>query len=583
MAVKKSTRLLLWIAAVGALIAVAVGVGIVLLIWDRPTNLAGEPAWLELRLRGPLEDGPMPDAFTWDPEEVTLTTHEVAAALHRAAGDEDVTGLLLELDNPSLSMAAAQELRAGIAAVRAAGKPCIAWSKTYENLSWYVASACGDVRMHPDGVPLVLGLAVNTQYFSGALDKLGVQPDFERVGAYKSAIETFEEQAPSPASIEMYTTLLDSLYNTFVADLAASRGVGPEAIQALIDDPPVTASDALARGLVDRLSYQDELEDELGEDTPRVGMRKYIQRLRRGWGDADWTVAVLHLQGQVIDGDSSGGGFGGSAIGDRTVVEALEDLAEDEDIDAVVLRIDSPGGSALASDVIWRAVRELDEQKPVVASMGSTAASGGYYIAMAARQIVAQPGTVTGSIGVFAGKFALGGLYDKVGITTWTLRRGELAGLLSSPQPFSELERAKLRTRIEDFYRVFITKVAQSRGLEVEAVDAVAQGRVWTGAQAAEVGLVDQLGGLEEAVALAAGLAGAPEDAAVGRRVLPRTSTLMELLLDAQNPTEAARLEALTLLLGPELAQAAAQAASLRAAAERGVVLAWEPVTLQVR
>lgn len=249
-----------------------------------------------------------------------------------------------------------------------------------------------------------------------------------------------------------------------------------------------------------------------------------------------------------------------------------------------MLRIDSPGGSALASDVIWRAVRKLDEKKPVVASMGATAASGGYYIAMAAREIVAQPGTITGSIGVFAGKFALTELYKKVGLTTWTTRRGALAGLLSSPDAFTDPERAKLRQRIEAFYTTFITKAGESRGKTPEEIDAVAQGRVWTGRQAHGVGLVDNLGGLDLAVDRAASLAGLAEDADVGRKLLPEPQTFWDALSESldQARSPAVRVS-LPETLGPELSKAVELAFSLEQMSSRGGLLALDPVIITVR
>lgn len=589
MAARSSTRLLLWLAALGVLLALLVIGGVTLFMWDGgPESLAsgGNKGWMKLELRGEIPDSPRIDALTFDPEDRALTVGELAALVKRAQDDPNITGVFVDLDDPQLNMATSQELRGALAALTASGKPCVAWSKTYENLSYYLASACGEVHLHPEGVPLVLGLNVTTTYLADTLNKLGVKADYERVGAYKSAIETFEELAPSPASVEMYNSMLDDLYAGLTDDIAAGRGRAVEEIVALIDDPPITAADALARGLVDQLTYRDELVDRLKTDGDGTTAKAYAKGLRADWRGAEHTVAVLHLNGNVVDGDSGGGGFsgGGGNIGDRTVVKALDELAEDDNIAAVVLRIDSPGGSALASDVIWRAVQQLDEKKPVVASMGATAASGGYYIAMAAREIVAQPGTITGSIGVFAGKFALTELYKKVGLTTWTTRRGALSGLLSSPDAFTDAERAKLRQRIEAFYTTFITKAGESRGKTPDEIHAVAQGRVWTGRQAHGVGLVDKLGGLDLAVAQAASLAGLPADAELGRKLLPEPQTfwdaLSESLDQAQSPAVRVSLPD---AFGPELSLAVEQAFALERMSSRGGLLALDPVIVSVR
>ena len=553
MALSKGTRLLLWITGLGALIFMAAAAAIGLIVLADLPSLDQDEVWVDMELAGPISDGPRPDSVIVDPESIPLTVHDVAATLHHIAKDENVAGIAVELNRPSMGLAQAAEIRDGLQAIVDSGKECTVWSKTYENLTWYLASPC-TLNLHPEGVPMAIGLKVSTTYYAGTLEKLGVSGDFERVGTYKSAIETYENTGPSEPSIEMYETLLDSLDQAFVLAIAEGRKMDERDVRALVDDPPVTAKTALDRGMVDALSYKDEWEDALPED--RRSFRQAHQAVTSDWHGFGPEVAVVHLQGTIVDGSSTSGGlFGGSAIGDDTVVQQLEELQEDDGVVAVVLRIDSPGGSALASDVMWRAIQELDAEKPVVASMGGYAASGGYYMAMAARHIVAQPTTVTGSIGVFGGKMALGGLYEKMGITTWTSQRGALANLYNTTQPFTDPERAKIRERIEAFYDTFVTKAADSRGMTWDELDAVAGGRVWTGYQASEVGLVDELGGLELAIERALEQVELEEGQHVGRRVLPRRSTLMEALLDGLNEqqVEAPELVELEEVLGPEL------------------------------
>lgn len=603
----KGTRLLLWITGLGMLIMAMVLVAVVVL-WEPGAATVQEGSWLKLKLAGALADGPPEDAFHLDPEQAPLTATGVARGIRQAAADPGVSGLYVELEGASLTMAGAQEIRGALHELTRSGKPCRVWSKSYDNLGWYLASACPEIHLHPEGVPFVIGLRMENTYLAGAFEKIGVQPDYEWVGEYKSAVETYLRDGPSESAERMYEELLDSSYDIFVRGAARGwavpadgvSGGDPPAIsealpeglegladapvvtleereggareawvsrwtqagvEALINDPPVTAKLAAERGLVDALTWRDELMETLEELSggELVNFRSYVADGGRAFGGAG-AVAVVHLQGTIVDGRSSSGGFGGDTIGDRTVVEYLEELREDDSVSAIVLRLDSPGGSALASDVIWREVRRTDEVKPVIASMAGYAASGGYYIAMGARTIVAQPGTLTGSIGVFGGKYALGGLYEKLGVTTWSTQRGELAGVMSISRPWNDAERALIRTRMQDFYETFVSKAAESRGMSFQSLDSVARGRVWTGAQAYEVGLVDQLGGLADAVALAASEAGMGEDYAL--EIYPRPSTLFEALLTITEPPDAAALagEALALELGEELASALGRA-----------------------
>lgn len=584
MALKKGTRLFLWIVGLSALLIAVASVAVALLLAE-DLELPGKKAesrWLALELGGGLPDGPKPDSLLLDPENIPLTLHDYAATIHAAADDDSVDGLLITLDNPSMGLAKAQELRGALQEFRDAGKPCHVWSKTYENATWYLASVCDEVHLHPEGVPMAIGLSVNTTYFAGLFEEIGVQPDFERVGAYKSAIEAYESTGPSEATVEMYDALLDSLYGTFVADIASGRGMTQDQIRDLVDDPPVTAQTAVDRGMIDQLTYADEFEGEI-EPEP---FGEYAADVRSSW-DRKQKVAVVHLQGTIMDGISTSGGFGGDVIGDASVVPMLEDLQEDEDIVAVVLRVDSPGGSALASDVMWRAIRELNEEKPVVASMSSYAASGGYYIAMAADHIVAQPSTLTGSIGVFGGKFAIGGVYEELGITTWSAQRGELAGLYNLERPFNEPERAKIQERMMGFYTGFVGKAADSRGVAYEELDAVAGGRVWTGAQGLEVGLVDELGGIEVAIERALELAEVEDPDAVGRVILPYRKTLFEVIFDSldeqQATAEDLRLQVLGDLVGPQGAAALGQGMMVQDILEQGDLVAMHPALIEIR
>ncbi|HJN73119.1 MAG TPA: signal peptide peptidase SppA [Myxococcota bacterium] len=592
MALKKGTRLLLWISGLGLLIFTAATVAVILLVVNDQdfgdfsmASADGESRWLQVHLEGPIADGPKPDSLIVDPEDIPLTVHDIAAAIHVAADDEDIDGLVLHLDGHGLGLVGAQEIRRAVERFDEADKECRTWSKVYENIDWYIASACDEIHLHPEGVPMAIGLKISTSYYAGTFEKIGVAGDFERVGEFKSAIETYERTGPSEPSVMMYEALLDSLWWSFTDDIARGRGVDQAEIETLIDDPPVTATTALERGMVDALTYKDEFDDQLeDEGVEYISLEDYAVDLRNDWRGADEKVAVVHLQGTIIDGESSSGGFAGDYIGDATTVELLEELAEDDEIIAVVLRINSPGGSALASDVMWRAIENLDEEKPVVTSMASYAASGGYYLSMATRHIVAEPGTLTGSIGVFGGKFAMADLYEKLGISTWSSQRGQLAMLYNLTDPFTDAERAKVRERIEAFYDTFVAKAADGRGMTWDEIDAVAGGRVWTGAQALEVGLVDELGGIEDAVAVAMSEAGVVKSEDVGRRVLPRRQTLIEVLLKSLNEqqVQASQEQALREIAGDEVVEALAAGHAMQRVLEVGGIAAMDPVRITI-
>lgn len=518
------TRLLLWIMGLALLLGATGVVALVMLLSDTPVfDLSNENLPLKIRLTGQLSDGPGEGEFVFDTEKYRVFIPDYARAIRSAANDPSIEALHLEIDSPSMSMAGAQELRDAVVAFNATNKRCVAWSKSYSNLDYYLASGCSTVQIHSQGSSMILGLRVQTQHFTGTLQHLGIEAEFERIGAYKSAPEAFTNVEPSEATREMMLSLLDSLHGRFVGDIAASRGMSESDFQDLIDDPPVTAKAALKAGLVDALRDEFEPED-------WIGIRSYLDQTSDQHNSSS-RIGVLHVQGTIVDGHSSADAFGGVSSGDKDVVAHLEDMREDRGIAAIVLRVNSPGGSAMASDVIWKAVLDTDQVKPVVVSMGAAAASGGYYISAPATRIFAQPGTITGSIGIFAGKMSLAGLYEKIGITGWSAKRGELADLYDPSRPFSDLERTKLREIIRDFYDTFIEKVAQGRNLSVEEVDALGQGRVWTGAQAVANGLADELGGLNEALESAASLAGL-QPGKYDLDVRPAPATLFEAIIE---------------------------------------------------
>jgi len=444
---------------------------------------------------------------------------------------------------------------------RDSGKSCLAWAPGYDTKSYFLASACDRVAIAPEGIALVTGINVTNTYYAETLSMLGISANFEHVGDFKSAVEPYERTGPSEAASTATNELLDSLYGTVVDGIANARGVEPATVREWIDNPQLSAADAHERGMIDERIYRQDLAfvgrevagDRDGalvnggfdEDCDnRVSIASYVSGMGDAWSN-EGKVAVLYLDGPIMGGKGSGGLFGDPVIASVTATAQIEDLTDDESVDAVVLRVNSPGGSGQASDDIWAAINELKTEKPVVVSMGDYAASGGYYISMNADHIVAEPNTVTGSIGVFGGKMNMAGLFSKVGMSQHEYSRGNRSDLLSSVEDFDEDDRAVFRAFLTHFYGVFINKAADGRNMTEDEMHAVAQGRVWTGTQALERGLVDSLGGLDNAVEKAASLANIGEEYSVER--LPRPKDFMEQLVEELAGTTGAAASAVGL------------------------------------
>ncbi len=537
---KKSTKILigLFILACGFVLVVF---GAIFLLVFTASPTIPDDSYLVLNIEGeigeqPTLDDPLAEVLGGDS---ALSVIEVDSALRKAAVDDRIAGVFVRVGPLATGMGKVQELRDAIGRYReTSGKPIMAWMEVGGTKEYYLASACSEVYMAPEGMLLFTGLRFAMTFYKGTLDKLGVEAEFARVGEYKSAVETYTREEMSESAAEMMNALADSLFEQIVADVAGSRGMTAEQMRAIVDDPPVTAADAVEAGLVDELLYRDELEqrfkpaDEEEWSLVHLGTYGSVSPASLGLGEGP-EIAVIYCEGAIMPGESSPPYYGGGGtMGSSTITRVLEDAREDERIEAVVMRINSPGGSGLASDLIWREVVLTSEVKPVVVSMSDYAASGGYYIAMAADSVVAQPGTLTGSIGVYSGKFNLGGLYEKVGLSVQTVERGAYAGLLSSSRSFTDAEREKLEDMVLGFYDTFITKAAEGRDTDPAAIDRVARGRVWSGEQALEVGLVDQLGGFREALDVAKELAGIDPDDEVSLVLLPAQRTMLEEILD---------------------------------------------------
>ena len=479
-----------------------------------------------------------------------LLLRETVAAIHRAAEDDRVAGLIARVQLSAAAPGPVQELREAIAAFTAA-KPSLAWAEDYPGtLSYYLASAFGEVWLQPSGTVGLIGFATHPMFLRDALDKAGVSAEFIAKGEYKSAANMFTEQAYTGAHREADTRLLDSLAEQVWRDVAASRGIDEAALDALADRAPLRRDAAVEAKLVDRIGFRDQAYARIaelagapvagpagadGDDAPqRLFLARYARSGAPGLPTpslpgvkSDRRIAVVTLSGPIVNGRGERPllPLGGSSAGGDTIAAALRQAAAAPGTAAIVLRVDSPGGSVTASETIWReVVRARERGIPVVASMGAVAASGGYYVSMAADAIVANPGTLTGSIGVITGKLIARGLKDKLGVGSDVVRTNANADAWSTDAPFTADQHAQVTASADMFYDDFVARVAEGREMTVEAVHEVARGRVWTGADAAERGLVDELGGLRTAIRRAKILAGIDPETKVKAEFLPGSS-----------------------------------------------------------
>ncbi|WP_293256368.1 signal peptide peptidase SppA [Nannocystis sp.] len=465
--------------------------------------------------------------------------------LHRAAADANVRGLVLRVDGPEIDMASAEDLRAAMLAFRgpAGERKLHCHADSAGNLAYFLLSACDRVGLQPLGEVALTGPAATPIHLKGLLDRLGVQPDFVHVGAFKGAAEPLTRREPSPEMLATLGAIVDQMYASLIAGLVEGRGLTREAAIETIDKAMYFGEAAVAAKLVDVVTPWESFRDEAtgGAAWSRMKLKESagpggfdIERLQIFLGllptkrPSEPHVALVYAVGNIIDG--KGGGLIGARreIAGHTLSAALHNLAADDKVRAIVLRVNSGGGSAQASEEIWRAVAAVKAKKPVIVSMGRVAASGGYYISTGATKIFAQPDTLTGSIGVVGGKLALGGMLAKIGVETFAVGRGKHATMWSAMTPWTDEQRSMVLGMMEDVYKVFVNRVAEGRGKAYDEIHAIAQGRVWTGQAAKERGLVDAMGDLDAALAEARTLA--QVGPTVELEVYPPEPTLKDVL-----------------------------------------------------
>jgi protease-4 len=487
------------------------------------------------------------------------TIRDVLSAVEQAATDTRVVALVARVGRNSLGLAQIQEVRDAVLSFRQSGKPTIAHAEAFGEFgpgtgSYYLATAFGEIYLQPSGDVGLTGLMYESPFVRGALDKLGVVPRLDHRQEYKNAMNTFTEQEYTAAHREATQKVMESQFGQIVKGIATARRLSEDAVRTLVNRGPLSAQEALAEKLVDGLAYRDEvstkMKEQWGKETKALKFTKYLTRVGHPHEKGD-TIALIYGVGTVQRGK---GGYdplsGSGGMGSDRVTAAFRAAIEDKEVKAILFRVDSPGGSYVASDSIWReTLRAKEAGKPVVVSMGNVAGSGGYFVAMSADKIVAQPGTITGSIGVLAGKMLTGGFWEKVGVSWDEVHTSDNATLWTATHDYTPKQWEQFQQWLNRVYDDFTTKAAQGRKLPKEKLLEVAKGRIWTGEDAKALGLIDELGGFPLALRLTKEAAGIPETADVRLEVFPyKKKSLRQLLLerllegdddelDPENPT----------------------------------------------
>ncbi|MEO7673919.1 MAG: signal peptide peptidase SppA, partial [Pyrinomonadaceae bacterium] len=522
MATSKTTKVIFIGGAVLVVLFLVAVIGIALLASSLSRPSVAENSVLVLNVSGSL-----PDYTPEDPLAKAVGIGQTQSftglltQLRKAKVDNRIGGVLLDINFPGIGWGRADELRDAIADFRTSGKPVYAYMEIGSNKEYYIATAAEKIFLPPSGDLYINGFAAEAMFYKGSLDKLGIETDVIQIGPkYKNAPDQYTKKEMGEGQREVINAVLDEYYGRFAGAIAETRKKTVEDVKKLIDDAPYNANQAKDFGLIDEAMYKEQVYTEFkarlnyrAEDnlrTIRASEYKEVPSDSLGLNKGE-RVAVIYASGAINIGRSNESPFGGAMVGSDTIVSAVNDAANDNSIKAIVLRVDSPGGSALASDLMWYALQNAKAKKPVVVSMGDVAASGGYYIACNANRIVAQPSTITGSIGMFMGKPVLKGFYDWLGVTSQYTQRGKNSGIFKETEHWTDTEKAKMQQMADNvYYGNFVPKVASGRGKTDEEVNTLGQGRVWTGTQAKANGLVDEFGGLEKAIDIAKQLANLP-------------------------------------------------------------------------
>lgn len=506
----------------------------------------------KIRLESTLPEGSNPeDLFS----SGSGTLLDMIRRLDDAGKDDDLDAVVLQIRNPAIGRAKLDELRATIKRLRDAGKRVYASLESATPADYLIACACDQIILPESGDVILPGIHAELMFFKKLFNKLGVEADILQVGDYKGAAEPYTREKMSEPFREQLESVLDDYYQQMIEQIAESRDLSKRTVKELIDEGLFSAEEAKEEGLIDVVAYEDEWQEELLKDskykkiewladygkekvdTDFSGMAGFVRLMELLSGgksasksSAKKKIAVVYGVGAIMSGKSGGSMFGENYMGSDTMVEALREASEDDSVAAIVFRVDSPGGSALASDLIWHQIQEI--KKPVIASMGDVAGSGGYYVSMGCDKIFAEPGTLTGSIGVVGGKLVTGPMFEKFGLTTDVISRGKNSGLFSANAKFTDSERDAWKEMMDDVYEQFTEKAAEGRDMDVDELLKYAGGRVWTGRQAKKIGLIDELGTLRDAVREAQRMAKLDLDSTPELLILPKPKSVFEQLFE---------------------------------------------------
>ena len=478
----------------------------------------------------------------------SLTLRDVVEALQKAASDNRVKGLVARVGQSKMKLAQVQEIRDAIIAFRTSGKPAIAYAETFGefgpgNASYYLATAFDEIYLQPSGDIGLTGLIYEQPFVRGTLDKLGIVPRLDGRKEYKSFRYMFTERRYVAPHREEITRVMDSQFNQIVRGIAEARKLSDDAVRVLINRGPFIGQEAIEGKLVDALAYRDEVYDKIKEKTGMkaefLSLADYLKRAG-GPNEKGTTIALIYGVGGIGRGKSGyNPATGELMMGSDTVAEAIRQAVEDTSVKAILFRIDSPGGSYVASDTIWREIVKAKKAgKPVVASMGSVAGSGGYFVAMAADKIVAQPATITGSIGVFGGKMVTAGFWNKLGVTWDDVHTSKNADVWTQAKDLTPAQWTRMETWLDHVYADFTSKASQGRKLPIETVEKIARGRIWTGEDGKKLGLIDELGGFPAALRLVRTAAKLPDNAPLQLKVYPVRKTLLKLASELKQVAE---------------------------------------------
>jgi protease IV len=505
---------------------------------------------LVLQLSGSIEEQRPVDLFSSFGGLIPVV-HDYTDAIDAARVDPKVAGLVVKIGPLATGWGKLEEIRSHVLEFRKSRKPSICYlgADGIGNPEYYLASSCEQVWLVPTAPMYVRGMMAEAVFLRGALDKLKIVPQYYHIAEYKTAPNQLTEKKFTPAHREEIDSLLHSIYNQYIAEASEARGLSRSDFETLVSQGPFQASEAQRRRMVDRLAYWDQVQNyfkDRGKGWNPVELGRYRSEIKNVGGTK---IAVVHATGLIVSGQSDNAPTGGFIMGGDSVSSDIRQAREDSSIKAIVLRVDSGGGSAVASEVIRREVELAKREKPVVVSMSDVAASGGYWISMSANKIIADPNTITASIGVYIGKLNIAGLFSLLGLSTDYIATSENATLFSEQQNFTPAQQQAIQKWMQEVYFNFTHGVAAGRNMSVEAVDKIGKGRVWTGAQAKDLGLVDELGGLDRAIAVAKQLAHIPADRSVRIVRFPEEKTFFQVLLEKQMGAHSMELGNLSALL----------------------------------